>query len=310
LATASRRQLAVRLNHHDPNQNLGRFRLSFTNDATTLQATRVWLALTDSELAALHIAFGKTYAQQGRTNEAISSFTEAIPLATERGGKARILAEAGSLDGVLEPLVPHLAKASAADPKDTTFSLDVAALQAWFGQEKEYAATRQRILAIARDINEAGPASEAARACSLLPSTDQAELEAALALGRTAATVGKGGMWNLLALGMAEYRSGDDAAAEKDLLAAVKAAPNDPHVTGIAAFYRAMTLFRQGKPDEARQLATAAVAKMKPLPGDANNPLTGNGTHDDLILWLASKEAKALIGFDAAPPPKAESDKK
>jgi hypothetical protein len=34
---------------------------------------------------------------------------------------------------------------------------------------------------------------------------------------------------------------------------------------------------------------------MKPLPGDENNPLAGNGTPDDLILWLAYKEAKAII---------------
>ena len=29
----------------------------------------------------------------------------------------------------------------------------------------------------------------------------------------------------------------------------------------------------------------------------------GGAHHDDLILWLAYKEAKALIGFDAPPPP-------
>jgi hypothetical protein len=29
-----------------------------------------------------------------------------------------------------------------------------------------------------------------------------------------------------------------------------------------------------------------------------------------MILWLAYKEARALIGFDAAPPPKGENDKK
>ena len=34
-----------------------------------------------------------------------------------------------------------------------------------------------------------------------------------------------------------------------------------------------MSLFRQGKPDEARKLAIAAAAKMKPLPKDENNPL-------------------------------------
>jgi len=41
---------------------------------------------------------------------------------------------------------------------------------------------------------------------------------------------------------------------------------------------------------------------MKPLPKDENNPLAGNVTPDDLILWLAYKEAKTLISFDESPP--------
>ena len=52
------------------------------------------------------------------------------------------------------------------------------------------------------------------------------------------------------------------------------------------------------------------ITAMKPLPKDENHPLAGDADHDDLILWLAYKEAKAMIQFDAAPPPKAGSDKK
>jgi hypothetical protein len=66
-------------------------------------------------------------------------------------------------------------------------------------------------------------------------------------------------------------------------------------------FYRAMSLFRQGKENEARRLATEAAAKMKPLPKDEANPLAGGNDIDDLILWLAYKEARAVIKFDAAP---------
>ena len=76
-----------------------------------------------------------------------------------------------------------------------------------------------------------------------------------------------------MALGMAEYRSGNDAAADLALFAAAKAGPYNPHVTGTSAFFRAMSLFRQGKKDEARKLAIAAAAKMEPLPRDENNPL-------------------------------------
>jgi hypothetical protein len=70
-------------------------------------------------------------------------------------------------------------------------------------------------------------------------------------------------------------------------------------VTGIGAFYRAMSLFRQGKHDEARKLALAAASKMKPPPKDEQNPLANNADHDDLILWLAYKEAKDVLKFEA-----------
>ena len=171
-----------------------------------------------------------------------------------------------------------LAQASAANPKDTMLSLKVAALQAWFGQEKELAATRQRILAFAKDTNDASTAERAAKACSILPSTDKAELEAALALGRKAVKLDPGNAWIRLALGMAEYRSGNYAAAEEALLAAVEAGPNNPTAMGTSAFYRAMSLFRQGKKDEARKLAIAAAAQMKPLPRDEHNPLADGAT--------------------------------
>src|SRR5262249_20568401 len=107
--------------------------------------------------------------------------------------------------------------------------------------------------------------------------------------------------WVQMALGMAEYRGGNYAAANEALLA-VATVPNYPFVTDTSAFYRAMCLFQQGKPDEARKLALATAAKMKPLPADEDNPLSGNLPHEDLMLWLAYKEARALLKFEAAPP--------
>ena len=100
---------------------------------------------------------------------------------------------------------------------------------------------------------------------------------------------------------MAEYRSGNDAAAEKPCSPPRRPARTTTPGDGHSAFYRAMSLFRQGKKDEARKLAIAAAAKMKPLPEDEKNPLAGGADHDDLILWLAYKEAKAMIQFDAFP---------
>jgi hypothetical protein len=113
--------------------------------------------------------------------------------------------------------------------------------------------------------------------------------------------LGKGNqnlVWFQMGLGMAEYRSGHFAEADAALLAAMEAGKNEPRIAGTSAFYRALSLFRQGEPDEARQLATQAAAKMKPLPKDAKNPLAGGGDYDDLILWLAYREAKDTIKFD------------
>jgi hypothetical protein len=190
--------------------------------------------------------------------------------------------------------------------------LAVAALQARFGQDEELAITRQRILAFAKGTDNALTARRAVRACGIRPSGDKAELEALLALGSTAVKVDAAVHWKLLALGIAEYRSGNAAAAAKTLLAAAEAKKSAPQAdeVGISAFYRALCLFALGKPEEARSLASAAAAKMKPLPADEQNPLAGVGYVDDMTLWLAYKEAKATIHFEAAPTAEAPRDGK
>jgi serine/threonine-protein kinase len=268
------------------------------------------------EVRGLRGAAGGTEADE---RQQVAAWERAIAeyrkLATEQPADGALLIKlAGAYQsaGRTREAVPLLAAASAANPKDTLLSLKVAALQAWFGQDREFAATRQRILAFAKDTIEAATAERAAKACSLVPLTDKAELEAALALGRTAVKAGKGSEswdWNLLALGMAEYRRGNYAAAEEALLAAEKAGPTNRYVTGTSPFYRAMSRFRQGHEGEARKLAIAAAAKMKPPPRDENNPHAGDLDHDDLVLWLAYKEAKAMIKFEPVPP-QAENDKK
>jgi hypothetical protein len=106
-----------------------------------------------------------------------------------------------------------------------------------------------------------------------------------------------------MALGMAEYRSGHFATAEMRLSAAEQTAQNMPNVRDTARFYRAMSLFQQGKPVEARQLFAETEVKMIPLPADEKNPLAGGKDADYLILWLACKEAKALLNEPRAGEP-------
>jgi WD40 repeat protein/serine/threonine protein kinase len=188
--------------------------------------------------------------------------------------------------------------------------LRTAALQAWFGQDKELAATCDRALRVVRDTKDPTTAERTAKICSLRQADDRTH-KAALVLAWRAVEFGEGHVYYVyfqMGLGMSEYRSRHYAAADAALLAAAKLGDNNYHVSVTTAFYRAMSLFRQGKEAEARKLATEAAANMRPLPTDEKNPLDGDSTADDLILWMAYKEAKALMKLDAAPP-KVEKDK-
>lgn len=77
-----------------------------------------------------------------------------------------------------------------------------------------------------------------------------------------------------MSLGMAEYRSGHFAVADAALKTATNGVPAIPSerqralVSGIAAFYQAMSLMQQARTNEARNLIAATEAVMKPLPSD------------------------------------------
>jgi hypothetical protein len=224
--------------------------------------------------------------------------------------EAKAIAEREIAAGRTEDALVPLATLYAAKPDATMVFLNLAALQAWFGRDEEFASTCRRTLGAAQDTSIPETADRVAKACCLLPSTEKAQLEAVLALARKAVQLGEGNQnqpWFQMAVGMAEYRNGHFAQADAALL---NARGFNSALAGTAAFYRAMSLFRQGQKDDARKLATEAAATMKPLPADEQNPLAGDANADDLILWLAYKEAKAMIGFDAAPTTPAAPDGK
>jgi hypothetical protein len=89
--------------------NLGRFRLSVTNDAEALRAAQLHNDVKDSEVANLNVALAKAHAQQGQVNEAVASLAAALDRTTDRAGKAMIIAEAGALEGALEKLAERAA---------------------------------------------------------------------------------------------------------------------------------------------------------------------------------------------------------
>jgi WD40 repeat protein/serine/threonine protein kinase/tetratricopeptide (TPR) repeat protein len=246
---------------------------------------------------------GDLYAADQDWERAIEEYGKVI---ADQPASGAVLTKLGAVyqsAGRTRDAVEWLAKASIAIPEDMMLFQKVAALQAWFGQDKELVETCRRGLELARNTTNPGTADRAAKACCMLPGISHAQPEAVLALAQRAVDLSQGNsllLWFQMGLGMAEYRSGHLVKADAALTAAMNHAHDNTRVAGTAGLYRAMCLFRQGKEDEARLLATDAAAKMKPWPRDEANPLADDASPDDLILWLAYKEAKALIQFEPA----------
>src|SRR5262249_36523499 len=110
--------------------------------------------------------------------------------------------------------------------------LKTAALQAWFGQDRELAATCNRALLVVSDTKDPTMAERVAKICSLRPSADRIH-DAALVLARRAVELGEGHHYLVyfqMGLGMAEYRSGHYTPADAALLAASRLGTNNYHV--------------------------------------------------------------------------------
>jgi len=182
-------------------------------------------------------------------------------------------------------------------------SIDFPALLAWFGQAEQFDDVARGFLARARQDGSLEAAERAAKAYCIIPSRDPGLLREALALGRHAVDGGNGHKfyyWFQLALGMAEYRSGNLAPAEKALAASLETAPANGEETAksAAGLYLSMCRFRMGKKEEARYAFDAATAIMRRLPDDDFNPwLSDNG--NDIVTWLAYREAVGLLGIPA-----------
>jgi serine/threonine protein kinase/tetratricopeptide (TPR) repeat protein len=207
-----------------------------------------------------------------------------------------------------------LEQACKLNPTDTDTSLTLATWQTWFGHDAAYEATRLRLVQQAEGTDQAGTAERAAKAACLRASPDAALLTKALTLARQGMELGKSDPslpWYELGLGLAEYRNGQYAAAERPLTIAEQTAGDNPvfsvglqhQIQGTARLYRAMSLFRQDKVEEARKLFSQAEAQMPPLSKDESKPFVDGkpASHDDLIWWLAYKEARALIEGPSAP---------
>ena len=228
-------------------------------------------------------------------------FAQPSPLALFRAsaGDHKTRGESLIAEGRTLEAIPHLASAWEGNPGDSILLLRVATLRAWFHRDAELAATCRKARDFASGTGDAGVADAAAKSSGLRPPDDPTYRAATLALARSAYELGKDSGdagWFRMGLGIAEYRAGHDEAAAETLRTLI--GNNYTQISDTSAFYLAMTLSRQGKDAEARRVASEALSRMTPLPPDESNPLAGDANHDDLILWMACKEATALLKID------------
>jgi WD40 repeat protein/serine/threonine protein kinase len=248
---------------------------------------------------------GYLAARAAKDDFAAGFYLKLLPPSEQKVLSAQAAAEREIAAGRAQEAIAHLAIVSAAKPDDWDLVLKLAALRAWFGQDQELAEMCGRALESAKGASDPATALAVARMCCLRTTPDKARQEAVLALAKKAVELDGKNPFCRLALGTAEYRSGHFAEADAALLAA----PTDRNGILIAViaepslFFRAVIRFRQGKPEEARKLALEGAGMTRvPRPKDEKNPLAGHASTEDLIRWLAHKEANALIGFDAPPP--------
>ncbi|HAB19257.1 MAG TPA: hypothetical protein DCE44_22870 [Verrucomicrobiales bacterium] len=290
-------------------------------------------ARLEPETAETWWTLGAIQLQAGQADEALQNIVRAlelqprIPLAWELKGDAllRVRGSTEALEAYRQALELYFATATDA----SICALKVAALQVWFGNISDYATTCQWMLQRADRADQPDIANRVAKLISLRPTADRQSAAAALVLARRAVELGRNNpsLPELqLSLSMAEYRSCNYVDADRIAAAALSGPPDkfmeemarqgvrsklmermhrsltppiDLHVSGTGGFYRAMSLFQQGQTMKAREVFAEAEAKMKPLPADEKNPLADEATPDDLILWLAYKEAKAMLNSEA-----------
>ena len=208
------------------------------------------------------------------------------------------------VDELIPFLLPLMTLKSANKPPDRDRSLKVAALQAWFDRERDQVAMVRLLIQQAEDKpDDTDLAQCAVKSLCLRPSPDPALLARVLPLARRAVENANDPRQRACcqqSQGIAEYRAGNPEVAERLLILASEGETKGPRerwpsVQCPSRFFRAMILFRQGKAAEARQLFSEAEALMKPLPAADRLALQSEITTDEIIVWLAYKEARAML---------------
>ena len=182
-------------------------------------------------------------------------------------------------------------------PKKYSIGLKLAGLLAWFGREEEWEAFARSFLEKAKALGYPNRMVAASRAALLRSPGDPEVTEVAIRVARRAAEMRPDFSLNRFALGMAELREGNYAAADEVLQSAV-AAKSTFQKQRISKCYRAIARFHLGDEPGARLLISDMEKRnrFKSPPGNGAYPFAGpNVVIEDLMWWLAYREAKDLL---------------
>ena len=279
---------------------------------TVRASYRSSLAKLDTERLAkaksVHARYDTVLAQNQTLLTQKHRFDEALEMKAKREAlsaawlppPAGVPAPTPAMSEVESQALASLAESSVRNPGDTTLALKVATLQLWFGRSADYAATCERMLKWVAGTDNASSADRAAKIASLSPDVDLRARKTALAVSRRAVELDQKSNllpYHMMVLGMAEYRSGLYGEADGTLSSAIQTAAttgdDSKYITGTAGYFRAMILFKQGKLAEAHEVFASTEARMKSIPTELKPAFSE--AHDDLIVWLAYRGAKALL---------------
>ena len=258
-----------------------------------------------------------SYEEAGRYDEALTLCEQVLARRRQIFGLSdpktlesiNALANAYGSAGHSQEAISLLEQAWESNPKEGTLGLDLATWQALLGRDGDYETTRRHFLEIATTTGQASTKVDAVKAFCLRPFTNNALLAESLDLAKTGVRLAGTNSWlpyYRIGLGLAEYRNGQFAQCGQDLAAAEASISDLPELFGTARLFRAMSLFRQNKPGEARALFKQVEAETVPLPADERKPRAdGKQVNEDvLMLWLAFKEARTLMEPGSQPAPK------
>jgi hypothetical protein len=210
-------------------------------------------------------------------------------------------------DALVDEILAISARQSLAHPEKTLDSLKLAGFQYWLGRKAEYSVTYRGLMERAEQNPDDGYViGHAAIAWCVDPSGDPNSRGQALRLAQNAVKFAKDAWemaWVQRTLALTNYRAGNYSEAEKALIPASEATK---HFDGSERnlkesfqasldFIRSMILSRTGHMEEARTLFATGESEMKPLPPDDRQIFESNSAFHEVMVWLAYKEAKALL---------------